>query len=169
MSINFRGHGGGKRVFTGAAKQTEVDKTKDEIIDDLKRFIDITFKNVGSPKSLEFQHALGHIKKLAVEVERNLGSNIDILQMLDRGNLNKFNAVNGPNDKSMPQNIRVLQNIIFSQDLHACKIMEDERANIENLFEKVIMYLVTAKYGMEKRDYHVVKHAHRLREYGQGN
>ena len=27
--------------------------------------------------------------------------------------------------------------------------MEDERANIENLFEKVIMYLVTAKYGME--------------------
>ena len=27
--------------------------------------------------------------------------------------------------------------------------MDDERANIENLFEKVIMYLVAAKYGME--------------------
>ena len=47
--------------------------------------------------------------------------------------------------------------------------MDDERAKIESLSEKVIMYLVTAKYGMEKRDYHVVKHALRLREDGQGN
>ena len=119
--------------YPQARPKRQEENTKDEIIDELKRVIDITLKNVGSPKALEFQHALGHIKKLAVEVERNPDSIIDILQMLDRGSLMKFNAVNGHNDKSMPQNLRVLNNIIFSQAQHAFKIMDDERANIERL------------------------------------
>ena len=115
VSINFRGHGSGKRASTGAAKKTEEEKSKDEIIDELKHVIDNTLKNVGSPKSLEFQQALGHIKKLAVEVERNPDSISDLLQMLDRGSLMKFNAVNGHNDKSMPQKIRVLKTIFSTK------------------------------------------------------
>ncbi|MFM7979381.1 MAG: hypothetical protein ACKPKO_08710, partial [Candidatus Fonsibacter sp.] len=85
VSINFRCHGGGKRGSSGASKRAaEDEKTKDEIIDELKRAIDITLKQIGSPKSIEFQQALGHIKKLAIEVERNPDSLFEILQMLDR-------------------------------------------------------------------------------------
>ncbi|MFM7987415.1 MAG: hypothetical protein ACKPKO_49695, partial [Candidatus Fonsibacter sp.] len=67
----------------------------------------------------------------------------------DKASAMKFNAVSGAKDKSMPQKVRVLKNIIFSEDLNAFKIMEDEKINIESLFEKVVIYLVTARYGME--------------------
>ena len=142
--------GGGKRGSSRASNRTaEEEKNKDEIIDELKHVIDITLKNIGTPKSVEFQQAMGHIKKLAIEVERNPDRLLEILKMLDRAGLMRFNAVNGINDKSTPQKIRVLKSSIFSEDLNAFKLMDDERANIENMFEKVVIYLVTAKYGME--------------------
>ena len=60
VSINFRGNGSGKRVSTGASKKTDEEKTKDEIIDELKRVIDITLKNVGwIPKSTRVPTCIG--------------------------------------------------------------------------------------------------------------
>ncbi len=66
-----------------------------------KHVIVLTLKLIGARSS---NMNLGHIKRLCLEVERNLDSLFDIMQILDRVSLMKFNAVSGINDKSMQQN-----------------------------------------------------------------